>query len=675
MHTNELIHESSPYLQQHAHNPVDWHPWGDNAFALARLADKPVFLSIGYSTCHWCHVMEHECFSDEEVAAAMNKTFISIKVDREERPDIDQVYMQAAQMMTGGGGWPLNVLLTPEGKPFYAATYLPKHSGHGRMGLIELSQRVQQLWQHDREKLLSSAEQLHQNMQRQQQSDSAGDEPVMAWVEQAWRQLASEADKAYGGFGDAPKFPTAHKLMLMLRQVRSQGDASALAHVEKTLDQMRAGGIFDQLGYGFHRYSTDARWLVPHFEKMLYDQAMLMMVYSEAAQLTGHARHARVVEEIADYVLRDMRRDDGLFFSAEDADSEGEEGLFYLWKSSELKQLLGKNDAALAMQFWHIEQGGNYLDEARRMRNGRNILHRDPTATMTPQLETIRQRLLRTRQQRPRPFRDEKVLTDWNGLMIAALAKASVATKHEDWYHIASHAMQQLLQQRLDAQQRLWHHRSADGKQAVAGQLDDYAFVIWGLLELYEAGFDAHFLQQAIALNQQLLAHFSSDDGGFFLTADDAEPLLIRPNDAWDGALPSGSAVTVYNLIRLARLTGDPALEDRAMQALKTSSRYLQQAPSAQAFMLLGLWQALTAGYELVIAGDEHAAQQAGRQLQQQFYPDLVILRRDALSQKLAPYSIPQKPSGQGLTFYLCSDHQCDQPRHELAVVRQRLKR
>ncbi len=676
MYSNELIHESSPYLLQHAHNPVDWHPWGENAFALARLADKPVFLSIGYSTCHWCHVMERECFSDAEVAEEMNRSFVNIKVDREERPDIDQVYMQAAQMMTGAGGWPLNVLLTPEGKPFYAATYMPKHSGHGRIGLIELSQRVRALWKSDRQSLLASAERLHQALQEQQHATAKEEELSLAWVEQAYQRLRQDFDAEHGGFGNAPKFPTPHKLMLLLRYASEHPRSEALAMVERSLDHMRAGGIFDHLGFGFHRYATDARWLVPHFEKMLYDQAMLMLAYSEAYQLTGHARHARVVEEIADYVLRRMHSEDGLFFSAEDADSEGEEGRFYLWTEEEIRQALGPEDADLAIRHWHIEPRGNYLDEARRLRNGRNILHTGISQTQDSRdqarIESIRERLLQIREQRPQPFRDTKILCDWNGLMIGALARASLALERKDWYDIASQAGDQLLRRLRDTQGRLWHTRQGD--TGVPAHLDDYAFAVFGLLELYEAGFDAHFLQAAMELNESMLAHFADPRGGFFLTADDAESLLVRPREAWDGALPSGNAMAAYNLLRLGRLSGNMEWEAQALRSLRAFSGSMQQAPTGQTFMLIALWQALRPGHELVIAGEAKAATEAGREIQRGFFPNLVVLRRDPQSMKLAPHSQAQTPLRKSTTFYLCSNRQCQAPTHDIEQVRAALE-
>jgi|UPI000362CCFF hypothetical protein len=673
-HSNALIHESSPYLQQHAHNPVDWHPWGDNAFALARLSDKPIFLSIGYSTCHWCHVMEHESFEDEDVAAAMNAAFVAIKVDREQRPDIDQVYMKVAQLMTEQGGWPLNVILTPDGRPFYVATYIPKQSQQGRIGLIALANRVQQLWQNDREKLLASANRVSEALRQPVVDSKHSDVVTLALVDAAYQQLSADFDQKHGGFGVAPKFPAAHKLMLLLRYARQHRDAHAITMVEKTLDQMRHGGIFDQLGYGFHRYATDQAWLLPHFEKMLYDQAMLMMAYTEAYQVTGHQRHAHVVAEIAEYVLQVMRAEDGAFYTAEDADSEGEEGRFYVWSEATLQRVLSPKDAQWAQQYWHISAAGNYLDEARQVRTGKNILYvTSGVARDEARLQRVRRQLLAARAQRVRPFRDQKVLADWNGLMIAALAKAGASLARPDLQQAATQAMAAVLQRLQAPHGRLWHERGASSA-GVSGHLDDYAFMTWAMLELYQASFDPQYLQQAVTLNQTMIALFSDKGKGFYFTAHDAETLLLRPKDAWDGAIPSGNAVAAMNLVRLARLTGDVKLEQRADAVLQTFEPLMRQAPAGQAFMLMALWQSLVPAYELVLAGDVDTAegQDVVRRLRQGFYPDVAMLHAGAAVAKLAPFTALQEPLDHRLTFYLCRNRQCELPQHDVhAVLRQ----
>ncbi len=434
-HHNRLVNESSPYLQQHATNPINWYPWGQEAFEAAKREDKPIFLSIGYSTCHWCHVMEHESFSDKEVAALLNQNFISIKVDREERPDIDHVYMAVTQALTGSGGWPMTIIMTPDKKPFYAGTYFPKTSRLGRPGLMELLPKIADVWRNDREKVLDSADRITQHIARLGDS-RPGSNLDRQILDQAQAYFVQAYDPDHGGFGQSPKFPSPHQLSFLLRRYHQTQDPQTLAMVEKTLTQMRLGGIYDQLGFGFHRYSTDAQWLVPHFEKMLYDQAMLIMVYTEAYQATGKAFYAAVVEEIITYILRDMTSAEGGFLSAEDADSEGIEGKFYLWTPVEIEKILGAKEAALFLKIFNVKEGGNFEDAGPGHNIDQNILHlQQPLPQLSSEmgisenqlrrrLEDGRRMLFGEREKRIHPFKDDKILTDWNGLMIAALAKA-----------------------------------------------------------------------------------------------------------------------------------------------------------------------------------------------------------------------------------------------------------
>ena len=433
---NGLINEKSPYLLQHATNPVDWHPWGDEAFEKARKEDKPIFLSIGYSTCHWCHVMERESFEDEEAAALLNDAFVSIKVDREERPDIDGIYMAVCQMLSGRGGWPLTILMTPDRKPFFAATYIPKTGRFGRPGLMELIPQVKILWETKKAEIVGSADQIVARLMEVSSVES-GEALGEQVLRSGYENLAQQFDGRHGGFGSAPKFPTPHNFLFLLRYARRTGGGHALEMVEKTLQAMRLGGIYDHVGFGFHRYSTDPMWLVPHFEKMLYDQAMLAMAYTEAYQLTHNEEYARTAQEIFTYVLRDMTSEQGGFFSAEDADSEGEEGKFYLWSESEMEQLLGKEDARLMATIFNTQPAGNFVDEASGHRGGGNILHLTqplgelaPTLGLTPdelaaRAEAARKTLFKAREARVHPSKDDKVLTDWNGLMIAAMARGA----------------------------------------------------------------------------------------------------------------------------------------------------------------------------------------------------------------------------------------------------------
>ena len=665
-YSNALINEASPYLQQHAHNPVNWYPWGEEAFAKAKKENKPIFLSIGYATCHWCHVMEHESFEDEEVAAAMNKNFISIKVDREERPDIDQVYMQVAQMMNGQGGWPLNILMTPDKKPFYAGTYIPKYSRNGRVGMLDLSAKVGQLWTHDREKLEQSASQISQALsQRSGEQSIDGAMDVSALAKQAVDDLKQSFDAEHGGFGSAPKFPSPHKLLFLLRQAQKNHDTQSLHMVEETLDAMRAGGLFDQIGFGFHRYSTDAQWLLPHFEKMLYDQAMLMMAYTEAYQLTGHKRHAVVVREIAAYVLRDMRDKTGGFYSAEDADSEGVEGKFYVWKTSEIETILGNKNAKIAEKSFNLSKNGNFHDEATGKITGDNIPHLNTwTDTgLDKDVEAMRETLFEMREKRIHPFLDDKILTDWNGLMVAALAKASRVLNEPKYLQAAQQCTDFLLQTMRDKEGHLLH-RYRHGHAGIAGHLDDYAFFVWGLIELYEASFDAQYLKAALDLNHDMLTRFTSKSGGLYLTAHDAEALLVRPMEAWDGALPSGNAVAAWNMLRLARMSSNSDLEEAANKIFNTFSVLLTQAPVGVTHLLSAQVYAAGDGIEVVLAGDSHS-QQAKTMIQalnKQYLPYAVVLWRDEESIKLVPFMKLQAPINDQVTAYVCKNFQCNQP-------------
>ncbi|MDQ6971402.1 MAG: thioredoxin domain-containing protein [Mariprofundaceae bacterium] len=662
---NHLAGQSSPYLLQHAHNPVNWYPWVEEAFARARREDKPILLSIGYATCHWCHVMEEESFSDAEVGAVLNEHVIAIKVDREERPDIDQVYMQAAQMMNGGGGWPLNILMTPDKRPFYAGTYLPKHGRFGRIGLIELVERVSQLWHGNRDKLLLPAGQLADAMAAMHRSDTSG-EVDSGLAARAFTQLQTSFDAQNGGFGDAPKFPTAHRLLFLLRYWRHSGDASALDMVKQSLHAMRAGGVFDQLGYGFHRYSTDDHWLLPHFEKMLYDQAMLMMAYSEAAQATGEAAFAATAKEIAAYVLGEMQAPEGGFYSADDADSEGEEGRFYVWRLDELKSVLGEADAALAAQAFGVEQAGNVRDEASGKQTGVNVLHLavpPANAEAAAQLERIRIRLLAARNSRIHPFRDDKVLTDWNGLMIAALAITGRSLDAPQLTAAARKSADFLLATMRNDKGRLLHRWRA-GKAGLDAHLDDYAFLVWGLIELYQSSFEPAYLQAAMGLNEDMLTMFSAPGGGFYFTAEDAEVLLVRPVDAFDDAIPSGNAVAMFNLLRLARMSGKAGLEARAARIPAAFAHDLNRAPSAFIWLDAAMQLAEAEDVEVVLAGDRSSPEAKDwlQALNSRYQPERVVLWNQPALKSVAPFAVDYLPVDGKLTAYVCRGGQCNLP-------------
>src|SRR2546428_3180780 len=604
-YTNHLANEKSPYLQLHAHNPVAWYPWGEEAFRKGKEENKPIFLSIGYATCHWCHVMEQESFSDPLIGEMMNATFVSIKVDREERPDIDSVYMTVSQMITGGGGWPLNILMTPDKKPFFVSTYIPKEDRFGRPGLLTLIPEVAKAWREKAADIWVSAEKISTAL-KQNSGGTAGGQLTKDALTEGDRQLASRFDPVRGGFLPAPKFPSPHQLLFLLRYWKRTGDAKALSMVEKTLEAMRRGGIFDQIGFGFHRYSTDPEWLVPHFEKMLYDQAMLTMAYTEAYQATHKPELRRTAEQVFEYVLRDMRGPTGGFYSAEDADSEGKEGKFYLWTEAEIRAVAAP-DADLVIETYGVRKGGNFTSVEGDIHA--NVLHlANPPATDEEQrrLETARKKLFAVREQRVHPPKDDKILTDWNGLMIAALAAAAQGFDRPD-YDAAARRAADFLLTRMRAKGGRLLHRFRDGEAAIPGKLDDYAFLTWGLLNLYESSFDIRYLQAAIDLQRTGMQHFADPNGGFFLTADDAEQLLTRPKESYDGAIPSGNSAELLDLVRIGRMTGDPVYESAADKLLRAFSGDVTAAPSGHTALLSGLDFALGPSFEIVLAGTPDA--------------------------------------------------------------------
>ncbi len=689
---NRLAQEQSPYLLQHKDNPVDWYPWGEDAFSKARAEDKPLFLSIGYATCHWCHVMERESFEDEAVARLMNEAFVPAKVDREERPDVDSLYMTVCQMMTGGGGWPLNVLLTPEGAPFHAMTYVPKQGRLGRMGLMELIPRIRKLWTNERTRVEQSADRITSALEENEAQHTAGGELDEAALGAAYETLSGRFDAAHGGFGAAPKFPSPHNLLFLLRYGHRTGEARALKMAKKTLGAMRRGGLFDQIGYGFHRYATDARWLVPHFEKMGCDQAMLAWAYTEAHQATGAARYRQTAEEVFAYMLRDLRAPEGAFFSAEDADSEGEEGTFYLWTTGEVREVLGEERADPATDVYNLKDEGNFAEEATGQKTGNNILHlQQPISeiaaargveeeTLRAELEAARRKLLARRSERERPLLDDKILTDWNGLMIGALARAARAFDAPDYAEAASEAASFLLETLRDADGRLLH-RYRNGEAAIRAHLDDYAFLLHGLTELYETTFDVRWLRAALELADTLQKHFTDDEtGGFFLTADDGEKLLVRQKSFYDGALPSGHAMACCGLLRLARLTGRPALEEQALRGIRAASGLVQRQPAGFTALLLALDFGLGPAREVVLAGDPAGAgtQAVLHGVRTHYDPRRVVLLRSgetaAALAKLAPFTEQQTPVGGQAAGYVCRDFQCRAPTTDPGALRAALR-
>lgn len=670
---NRLIAEKSPYLLQHANNPVDWYPWGEEAFRKALDEDKPVFLSVGYATCHWCHVMERESFEDEEVAGVLNRHFVSIKVDREERPDVDHIYMTVCQALTGRGGWPMSVIMTPARLPFFAGTYFPKTSRMGMPGFLDILHQVTRLWQDDRGRLVQMGEEITRAIQPKEET-VGGDGLGMEVLERGTSQLRSAFDEQRGGFGGAPKFPTPHHLTFLLRWHRRKPESDALKMVEKTLSSMRDGGIFDQVGFGFHRYSVDERWLVPHFEKMLYDQAMLAMAYCEAYQATGKPLYARVVRETLEYVLRDMRGPGGGFYSAEDADSEGEEGLFYVWKPEEVKELLGEERGGKFCAFFDIAPGGNFED-------GRSIPHitKPPSVfaglhgMSAPELEELledgRRRLFAARKMRDHPLKDDKVLASWNGLTIAALAKAYQALGDPSYLESASACAAFILERMTDGAGRLFR-RYRDGEVANPGYADDYAFVIWGLIELYESSFEVRHLKAALELQRRMVQHFwSRKQHGFYYTADDSEQLIVRDREIYDGAIPSSNSVAALNLLRLGRMTGNLEWEEMADALLKSFASLVADYPSGYTQFLNAVDFALGPTSEVVLVGreDDGETRTMLEVLQRRFHPNRVLLFKDTGGggkdpSEWAPFLRNMDPVGGNTAVYLCENYACRRP-------------
>ncbi|MGH8004236.1 MAG: thioredoxin domain-containing protein [Limisphaerales bacterium] len=687
---NLLVFEKSPYLLQHAGNPVDWYPWGEEAFEKARKEDKPIFLSIGYSTCHWCHVMEKESFEDTAVARLLNADFVSIKVDREERPDVDNIYMTASQVMTRGGGWPLTIVMMPDKKPFFAATYIPKEPRFGRPGMVDVIPRLAEVWKTRRSEVSQSAEQITSTLQNVS-SARPGQDLSRSTLDEAYKRLESIFDSQNAGFGSAPKFPTPHQYSFLLRYYARTGNQRALEITEKSLAAMRRGGICDQVGFGFHRYSTDPRWFLPHFEKMLYDQALLATAYLETYQATGKEEYARTAREIFAYVLRDMTSPEGSFYSAEDADSEGEEGKFYLWTVEELQQVLGPDEAQFAARLMNATPSGNH----RELETGRssNILHlskpwdqlaRDfgvSEQALRTRWQTALQKLFAERKKRVHPHKDDKILTDWNGLMIAAFARGAQVLDEPQYALAAKRAADFVLKTLRDGRGRLLK-RYRDGEAALDGQLDDYAFMVWGLIELYEASFEVRFLEEALKLNEAMLTHFwDKQNGGFYFQPDDGEKQIVRTREISDGALPSGNSVAALNLLRLARMTGQTELEQLASKLMQSFAGDIGRSPANFTMLLTALNFALGPSFEVVIAGRPEAAdtRRMLAALRKPFLPNKVVLFRPEDSKepsivKLADFVRGQSALGGKATAYVCQNFVCRQPSTDLSQMVQALK-
>jgi hypothetical protein len=688
--TNRLARETSPYLRQHAHNPVDWYPWGEEAFDLARRDDRPIFLSVGYSTCHWCHVMERESFADETVARLLNAHFVAVKIDREERPDLDQHFMAVCQKLTGTGGWPLTIVMTPDRQAFFAGTYFPRSQRWGRAGLIEILPLIHEAWRTKRPDILRSAGEVAAALERTavQGGPRRADRLTAATLDEAFRELASDFDPVQGGFGGAPRFPIPHHLAFLIRYWQRTGHGEALGMAGKTLKAMRRGGLYDHLGHGFHRYSTDANWLVPHFEKMLYDQALLVEVYADAFAATGRAELRRTAAEVADYVLRDLAGPEGGFATAEDADSEGEEGAFYLWTRDEFEEVLGREDAAIAAQAFGVSEAGQAVTPGSPP-DGRNVLHEvrlpdgpGPAAEATAErLGSIRRRLLAAREGRPRPFRDTKILADWNGLMIAGLAAVHRVTGEDRYLRAAERAADFVLDRMRSSAGQLLHVYS-EGQARVPAFLDDHAFLAKGLTALYETGYEPRYIESALDLVERAVGLFWDEgEGGFYFSAE-AEAGRRR-KEIYDGAVPSGNSVMFMALLRLARLTGRRELEERASRLAAAFSSEVAAHPRMSTEFLCGLDYALGPSREVVVVGSSEAAET--REL-------LTVLRgvsvRDAAVlfkptdkaetaravERLAPFTKDMNAGGGPAAAYVCSEGACLSPVASAAGLIEALK-
>lgn len=671
---NKLISEKSPYLLQHAHNPVDWYPWSEEAFELAKQLDKPIFLSIGYSTCHWCHVMEKESFEDREVAMLMNDAFINIKVDREERPDIDSIYMEVCQMLTGSGGWPLTIIMTPQKKPFFAGTYFPKYSRYGRIGMIELIPKIQELWHTRREEILQSAESISSHLSKSEYFETKDISPEELFNE-AYQQLASSFDYNYGGFRNAPKFPTPHNLEFLLRYWKLRKDKNALDMVEKTLTAMRMGGIYDHIGFGFHRYSTDNKWIVPHFEKMLYDQALLIKVYTEAYLATKNELFKKTAIQTAEYIINNLMSE--AFESAEDADSEGVEGKFYLWTKDEIISLL-KDDADIFCRYFSILEKGNFVPE-HGDESDANILFMQFThsehakslnlsdAELEAIIEKCRKTLLEYRNKRIKPHKDDKILTDWNGLAISALAFAGAIFNKAEFIEAAKKSADFILSKMRKHDGRLLH-RFRDSEAGIEAMLDDYAFFSNGLLTLYEATFKIDYLKYAIELTDIMIEDFWDwENGGFYFTSNNAEKLIARKKDVYDGAIPSGNSYALLNLIKLWKITSDTKYQELIDKQINAFISKIAEYPTAYTKFIATMLYSNNHTYEIVIVSDNQInAPEIIKHINNKYIPDKTIIFKENENvfelYKISPYTREMSMLDGRATVYVCKNFNCSLP-------------
>ena len=665
-HTNRLVNETSPYLLQHAHNPVDWYPWGSEAFNRAQAENRPILLSIGYSACHWCHVMERESFEDEAIARLMNENFIPIKVDREERPDLDHIYQTVGQMLTGQGGWPLTMFLTPELEPFWGGTYFPPEDRFGRPGFRRVLQSVAQHYQREPDRVRSAADEIREALEQINRIESGSLHEDL--LNEAAHSLARAFDLRNGGFGSQPKFPNTMSLELFLRHWNNSGDTEFLRMSRLSLRKMAEGGIYDQIGGGFHRYSTDAKWLVPHFEKMLYDNALLARLYTDAWLATRDPLFERVVHETLAYVVREMTSPEGGFYSTQDADSEGEEGKFFVWTPSEVAAAIGENDAALLCDYYGVTSGGNFEHQ-------KSILNITGSFSKLAgdfgigedeaerHIQTARSRLFQTRETRVKPFLDDKILTGWNGLMISAFAAAGGVFKRQDYVDTAANASRFVLD-RLEIGERLCRSYRA-GRSSGEAYLDDYAFIIAGLLDVYEATWEGEWLQHANALAEKMITLFKDDaTGDFFFTPEGSEAVLVRPRQNADQSIPSGVSAAVLDLLRLSSLMGRPDWRELAHGVMRANAEIMRANPHGGGNLICAFDLFEHGPMEVVLRGalQDPDFQAGAHRLKQQYAPNRLIVA--AAPGDDYPPILRGKESVSAVTAYVCKEFSCSPPVH-----------
>lgn len=669
---NKLINEKSPYLLQHAYNPVYWYPWNEEAFEIAKKEDKPIFLSIGYSTCHWCHVMERESFEDEDVAKILNENFISIKVDREERPDIDSVYMSVCQAMTGSGGWPMTIIMTPDKKPFFAGTYIPKENMYGRLGLINLLNKITQMWKEENTKLINSSDEIVNHIKGATNKKVGHSMLSKELIKNSFETFEENFDSRFGGFGDAPKFPSPHNLMFLLKYSKLENDEKALNMVEKTLQDMYKGGLFDHIGYGFARYSTDEKWLAPHFEKMLYDNAMLVMAYLEAYQITKNDLYKDVVEKTLGYVVREMKDKEGGFYSAQDADSEGEEGKFYTFTHPEILAVLGDEDGKIFADYFDITIEGNFegknipnlIDNDKFFEN--NILSKN-ISTHSEEIDLMVEKLFNYRSGRMELHKDDKILTSWSALMAIAMTKSYKVLGNKEYLRHAIECVKFVEKKLFNKEGRLLA-RYREGQSDFLAYLDDYAFLVWLYIELYEATFEGDYLTKAVELNRDSIDLFWDDDGkGFYLYGKDSEELFIRPKDLYDGAMPSGNSVAALNLVKLKKMVDDAEVDKISYSLMNIYTDSLMTSPTSYSFYLLALMSELYSSKELIVVlKDENNLGEIKDMLYRDYLVNTTVtVKKDWKSSNnelLEGYKLKDDRD----TFYICEGNSCKPPFNDL---------